>query len=325
MSNGGGNDSGQHSPLGDAYAHASTPDRFTAWIRDRTIGTRCALTVHGAPATITSASTSTTAIDANAELRCWEQLRAAVHTALNGDTETAAAMLPPEVAAAEWVHHGKRTRIHQPGAATRALRCARRGLKALTPLPLLGALSQPLAGSATAVGLLIAPIPFNAPTDPPPFSMAVPGRTLHGEIDRPAPNGIADAHPTTPAIGPGAPLLPAFLPRSTLFPAPGDSTERDAAPTPEPDYTPAPSSQRTAPALALPSTPSSTPTADPTPSPSPTGLLDAESPSPSPSPTVTDTPAVEPTVSPSPVVTQSVKHLHRGHHGHLLRRGLRHR
>jgi len=324
LSNGGGNDSGQHYPLGDAYADASTPDKFTAWIRDRTTGARCDLTIHGAPATITSASTNTTAIDATGELRCWKQLRAAVQTALNGDTETAAAMLPPEIAAAEWVHHGKRTRIHQPGAATRALRCARRGLKALTPIPVLGALSQPLAGGATAVGILLAPIPLPSPDEPPPFSMAVPGRTLHGEIDRPAPGSVADAHPaTTPAVGPGAPLFPALLPRAPLFPAAGDSTEKDVAPTPVPVYTPPPATLRTAPPLAPtpPSTPTLTPTPSAAPTPTTTGILDETSPSPTP----TDTGTPEPTVSPSPVVTQSLKHLpHRRHHKHLLRRGLRH-
>ena len=309
MSNGGGNDPGQHSPLGDAYADASTPDRFTAWIRDRNVGTRCDLTIHGAPATITSASTSTATFDAAAEHRCWKQLRAAVQAALNGDTETAATMLPAEVAAAEWVHHGKRTRIHQPGAATRALRCARRGLKALTPLPLLGAISQPLAGGATA-GILLAPIPLPSGHEPPPISMPyVSGRPLTGDIYRPAPRSIAGTHPTTPAVGPGAPIFPAIIPRSALFPAAGDSSERDAAPTPAPAYTPPPSSQRTAPTTSP--TPTSSPTVTSTPKPSPTAtdLLDAASPSPSPSPS--DTPTSEPTVTPSPTITQTVRHHHR--------------
>lgn len=320
MSNGGGNDSGQHqpSPLGDPYADSRTPDDFTAWIRSRDVGTRCDLTIHGAPATITSASTNSATFDATAEHRCWKQLRAAVQAALNGDTDAAATMLPPEIAGAEWVHHGKRTRIHQPGAATRALRCARRNLKALAPLPLLGALSQPLAGGATAVGIFFAPIPITAPDEPPPFSMPIPGGTLHGEIDRPAPGTIAGTHPTAPAVGPGAPLLPALLPRSTLFPAPGASTQQDTAPTPKPVHTPPPSNQRTAPA-PVPSptrTPVSLPSVDPTPSVSPsvTDLLDA------PSPTTTDTPTPELTVAPSPTTTQTARHLHHRHHWRPLRR-----
>lgn len=321
MSNG-GNDSGQHqpSPLGDPYADSRTPDRFTAWIRTRGVGTRCDLTIHGAPATITSASAHCGAFNPTAEYGCWEQLRAAVHVALKGDTETAATMLPAEVAAAEWVHHGKRTRIHQPGAATRALRCARRGLKALTPLPpLLGALSQPLAGGATAAGFLLAPIPLPSGHEPPPISMPyVTGRTLTGDIYRPAPGSVAGIHPPPPAIGPGAPVFPAILPRSTLFPAAGDSSERDTAPTPAPAYTPPPSSQRTAPAPSP--TLSSAPTVNPTPSPSPTvtGTLDA--PSPSPTPSSTTTPEPEPTVTPSHAAAPTLKHVRHRHHGHPLRR-----
>ena len=329
MSNGGGNDSGQHqpSPLGDPYADSRTPDDFTAWIRSRDVGTRCDLTIHGAPATITSASTNAGTFDATAEYRCWEQLRAAVQTALKGDTETAATMLPAEVAAAEWVHHGQRTRIHQPGAATRALRCARRGLKALTPLPLLGALSQPLAGGATAAGILLAPIPLPSGHEPPPISMPFqPGRPLTGDILRPAPGSIAGTHPTTPAVGPGAPLFPALLPRATLLPAAGDSTERDTAPAPAPVYTPPPSSQRTVPSPAPSRTPVSAPAKDPTPSlsPSVTGQLDAPTPSPSPTTTGTGTPTPELTVAPSPTTAKTARHLRHRHYKHLLRRGPRH-
>lgn len=317
----GGNDSGQHqpSPLGDPYADSRTPDRFTAWIRTRDAGTRCDLTIHGAPAVITSASAHTGAFDPTAEYASWEQLRAAVNVALNGDEEAAATMLPAEVAVAEWVHHGRRTRIRRPGAATRAVRCARRGLKALTPLPpLLGALSQPLAGGATAAGILLAPIPLPSGHEPPPISMPFPGRPLTGDIYRPAPGSIAGTYPTTPAVGPGAPLLPAILPRSTLFPAPGDSTEQDTAPTPAPASTPPPSSQRTAPAPSP--TLSSAPTVDPTPSPSPTvtGILDA--PSPSPTPSSTATPEPEPMVTPSHAAAPTLKHLRHRHHGHPLRR-----
>jgi hypothetical protein len=314
----GGNDSGQHqpSPLGDSYADSRTPDRFTAWIRARHAGSRCDLTIHGAPATITAASTHTGAFDANAEYACWERLRAAVNVALNGDTETAATLLPDEVAAAELTHHGGRIRIRRPGATTRAVRCARRGLKALTPLPLLGALSQPLAGGVTAAGILLAPIPLTTPHDPPPYSMPLPDRTLNGEIDRPAPGAMAGAHPITPMVGPGAPLLPALPTAKPLILTPSDSAERDTAPAPA--YTPTPSTQRTAPASTPESSPSPTKHVPPTPSPSPTGLLDETTPSPT--PTSTGTAAPEPTVSRSPVLTQGLKHHHHSHHKHLLRR-----
>lgn len=317
MATGGGNDSGQHqpTPLGNPHADSRTPDRFTAWIRTRTNGTRCDLTIHGAPATITSASANTGTADPTAEYACWEQLRTAVHTALNGEKEAAGTLLPAEIAAAEWVHHGQRTRIRRPGAATRAVRCARRGIKALTPLPLLGALSQPLAGGATAAGILLAPIPLTTPYDPPPYSMPLPGRTLTGEINRPALPRIAGTHPVSPAVGPGAPLLPALPTPKPLILTPSDSAERDAAPTP--GYTPTPSSQRTAPASTPEPSPSPTVHATPSPSPSVTDLLDDKSPSPSPTTPSTGTP--EPTVSPSPVVTRTLKHPHHRHHKHPLR------
>ena len=325
----GGNDSGQHhaqpdplGPLGPFFAEANSrlglTAHFETFMRTRRPHTRCQLSVLGRTTTLTSASTGTGTADPDAEKRCWKRLRAAIRAASEGNTSAAGAMLPAEIAAAEWDDDGHHIRIRRPGATTRAVRCARRGLKAMTPLPILTALSQPLAGGATAVGIFFAPIPITAPDEPPPFSMPIPGRTLHGEIDRPAPGSIAGTHPMSPAIGPGAPLFPALLPRSTLLPTPGDSTGRDTASTPVTVYTPPPSSQRTAPA-PVPSptrTPVSVPSVDPTPSVSPsvTDLLDA------PSPTTADTPTPELTVAPSPTTTQTARHLHHRHHWRLLRR-----
>jgi hypothetical protein len=321
----GGNDSGQHhanphGPLGwflaKANARSGTTAAFQNFMRTRQPRTRCQLSMRGQPTTLTSASTGTGTADPDAEQACWDRLTAALTAAEAGNTSAAGTMLPAEIAAAEWHHNGHHIRIRQPGTASRAVRCARRGLKALTPLPLLGALSQPLAGGATAAGILLAPIPLTTPHDPPPYSMPLPGRTLHGEIDRPAPGAMAGAHPVTPAVGPGAPLLPALPTPKPLILTPSDSAERDAAPTPV--YSPTPSSQRTAPASTPAPSPSPTKHATPMPSPSPTGLLDETTPSPT--PTSTGTAAPDPTVSPSPVLTQGLKHHHHSHHKHLLRR-----
>jgi hypothetical protein len=329
-----GNDSGQHHPqdhtshstprdhLGGFFADADAREGLTGpfmnFMRTRRPRTRCQLSVLGSPTTLTSSSTGSGQADPPAEQACWKQLRAAIRTASDGHTATAGDMLPAEIAAAEWEHDGHRVRIRRTGATVRTLRCAQRGIRALTPLPLVGALSQPFVGGATAAGIFLAPLPLTAPNDPPPYSMALPGRTLHGEIDRPEPRTIAGTHPTTPVVRPGAPLFPALPTPSPLIPQQGDSAEQDAAPTPvpAPTYRPAPSAQRTAPATPA---PSSTPTADPTPTPSPTGLLNETSPTPTPS----GTPTAKPTVLPSPVVTRTLKHRHWQHHGNLLRRGHR--
>ena len=327
----GGNDSGQHHaqpdplvPLGPFFAEANArlglTAHFETFMRTRRPHTRCQLSVLGRTTTLTSASTGTGTADPDAEKRCWKRLRAAIRAAADGNTAAAGAMLPAEIAAAEWDDNGHRIRIRRPGATTRAVRCARRGLKAMTPVPVLTALSQQLAGGATAAGILLAPIPLPSGHEPPPISMPyVSGRPLTGDIYRPAPGSIAGNHPTTPAVGPGAPLFPAIIPRSTLFPAAGDSSERDTAPTPTPVYTPPPSSQRTAPSPAPTRTPISVPTVDPTPSPSPstTDLLDAPSPSPTTTDTPTSTPTPKLTVSPSPTITRTARHRH---HKHLLRR-----
>lgn len=324
MANGGGGNE-QHHPLSDAHIESRTPDRFAAWMRTRATGTRGNLNVCGIPAAITSASAGTGSPDPAAEYASWQQLRDAVRTALNGDTAAACTLLPPEIAAAEWLHHGRRTRIRQPGAAARAIRCARRGIKALTPLPLLGALSQPLAGGATAAGILLAPIPLTSPHDPPPYSMAMPGRTLNGEINRPAPRTIAGTHPVTPAIGPAAPLIPAApTPTPLILTAPADSTARDTAPAPI-TYTPTPAPQRTIPTVSPTPTVPSSASPDPTPSPTTTNVLDYTPPSSPPSGTPTGTSTPSPTTSPSPSITPTAKHTHHRHHKHPLRRSIRHR
>jgi hypothetical protein len=290
----------------------ATPDGLVRWLRTRDTGAHLQMSVHAHATTITAASAAAPS-DPAAEYACWRGLRAAVSAALNGDGAAAATLLPDALAAAEWVQDGRTIRIRRPGTTTRALRCARRKLGAFTPLPLLATLTQPLAGGATAAGILLAPIPVPSLHEPPPISMPALGRPLTGDVYRPAPAAIPGAHPVTPAIGPGAPLFPGTSTPTPVVVQPADATGRDTAPEPQP-YTPPPAVQRTTPNVNP--APSTAPTVSPSPKPSPTttGILDETSPSPS--PTVTGTPT--PPVAPSPITTRKLRH-HHWPHRHPLR------
>jgi hypothetical protein len=322
----GGNDSGPHPDhsaprdhlrwfLARAHAQAGTTSAFRNFFRTRAPGGHCTMSVLGQDTTLTAASNPTSGpADPATEYACWGQLRSAIRTANDGDIATAATLLPLELTAAEWVQDGHTIRIRRSGTTTRALRCARRKLGAFTPLPLLATLTQPLAGGATAAGILLAPIPLPSPHEPPPISMPALGRPLTGDVYRPAPATIPGAHPLTPAIGPGAPLFPRASTPVAVQPA--DAAGRDTAPTapaPQP-YTPPPAGQRTTPTVNP--APSTAPTVSPSPKPSPTttGILDETSPSPS--PTVTGTPT--PPVAPSPITTRKLRH-HHWPHRHPLR------
>lgn len=329
MSTGGGNDQ-PHNPdhtsqpgtprdqfawlFTAAHDRASMTGPFTNFMRTRTAGGRCELSVLGLLTTLTSAAAATDTHDTAAESVCWRQLRTAMTAALEGDP-AAGGMLPAEITSAAWDRHGQHIRIRHPGTTTRVLQCAqragRRGIGAVTPLTLLGALSQPLIGGATAAGIALAPV-IPAPHQPTPPAPGV-ARALTGDVWRPAPDATPDAHPVTPAIGPGAPLSSAHPTPSPLLPWPSNADERDTVPTPAVTFTPAPTRTRT-PAPAAPtqvSTPDPVPSATPTPS---SGELD-------------DTPALPTTPAPAVTPTPTVKHFpdpwrHR-HHKHPLRRILR--
>ncbi|TDD97562.1 hypothetical protein, partial [Actinomadura rubrisoli] len=96
--------------------------------------------------------------DYQREAESWREFRAALaaeyHTGIHPE-------LPREIAAITYIRDSERVHLCRPGShpgTRRRLRDIWRRWTALSPLPLLGALTQPLAGSATAVGIALAPV-----------------------------------------------------------------------------------------------------------------------------------------------------------------------
>jgi hypothetical protein len=271
-------------------AHSGTPPTYITAIRTGTPGSRHHTTVAEIPAQITlgtAVGPSTSSRDIAAS---FAQLRDAMHAA----TQTAAAtdgiqpQLPAEISMVTWRHNGQELRLAAPGAAPTLRRARlRRRLTALSPLPLLGALTQPLTAPVTAIGIAIAPVlpPVHQPDTPAPVV-----QEMTGEISRPQLPYTADAHASVPTL---PPLLPHAEP----------SSAPDTAPTLAP--------------LTVGTVPSPTPTGSVS---SPAGVaVPRVTSSPTPSPAITTpAPSVEPSgdtsvsPSPSPIPTPTVSPTRRG-------------
>lgn len=282
-------------------------------LRDGAPGTRHNITIGGHPVTIIVAQQPHHPANPAREHASWIELREAV-TGLLGTASGhhVAAMLPAEVAAAIWQHEGREVRAYHPGAAS-TLRRARSGIRrrlgALFPLPLLGTLTQPLTGSATAVGIALAPVVPPMHTTPPPAPVV---RELTGEIARPELPYIPGLHLTAPPVTTLAPMTPEppdeatasdTNPRPTVDPTPQTAAPATpAAPVPEVSVTPTPT---------VDPAPESTTTTSPPPAPAPTEQPSTGAPLDAP-----EAPAAEP--GPAAQTSPSSTHTPRGH-------GYRHR
>lgn len=239
-------------------------------------------------------------VDPPRESESWAELCHAIATATGCDGIHPA--LPRELALAIWTDdNGHEITACRPGAPVGAIRRARsrirRRLTALSPLPLAGVLAQPLTGSATLVGIALAPVIPPIHTTPPPAPVV---REYAGEIDRPELPHIPGLRLTAATPTPLAPLTPE---------RPDDAAAPDTSP--RPTITP-----------AAPTTAPTTPAASPTPGvstrPTPTSSPAPETTSadPTPAPTQPDQPPTDdttPTAQPSP----SSSHTPRGHaYGH---------
>lgn len=301
------------------------PGDYCRAVRTGTPGSRHRIAINKTTAHITIQAQSP---NPQRDVESYEQLKAAMKAAA---TDGIQPELPREIAMVVWEHEGRELRVCAPGTASdirRARSRFRRGLSALSPLPLLGAITQPLAGSATAVGIAMAPVlpPVHQPDIPP----APIVREMTGDIARPelpyAPGSVA------PRLG--ALQWTVRTPAPTA--PPPEAAAKDTTPTqprrplvsPAPVVTPPPAA-RTAPSPAPTPTPTreeaTAPTEDPTKA--PTGLptievTDApESPSePSPAPTATVTELLERLLQPARGHDQP----HNRHGRHHLRRISRH-
>jgi hypothetical protein len=220
--------------------------------------------------------------------------------------------MPAAISMVVWAHDSSELRICQPGTAPalrRARERIRRRLTALSPLPLLGALTQPIAGSATAVGIAVAPLAPPMHPAPPPVI-----REMTGDIARPQ-------LPYTPdTTGPGAyPTTPAFtVPTLPTLPAPAEAAAADTNAPPQPDPSPVATPNR-------PTAPEPTGTPSVEPSPVVTSKLDVGEPTGLPTPKATDKPAAEPSTPRRLLHTRHRQHRHHpGHRKHLLDGLLRH-
>lgn len=278
----------------DAY-NCSTPDGYIHAIRRGAPGSRHRVILDGHPTHITIGARST---GPRRDRDSYEELVAAMRAAV---TETGIQPeLPAEINMIVWQHEGREFRLCAPGSAA-ALRRARirRRLSALSPLPLLGAITQPLAGSATAVGIAIAPIPpMHQPDAPPPPVV----REMTGDIARPAlpyaPGSIPPAAGMPPwTIHPSAPTTP-----------PVEATAKDISPAPAlpPLINPKPVDPPPAARIAPPQTPTPTPDVEESADP-----IEAPTDVPTETPTVeaSNDPTVTPEPSPTPTATVSVTEL----------------
>lgn len=294
--------------LDAAAVTSGAPTSFSRAVRTGTPGTRHRVTVDGVPAHITIRTQSP---GPRRDTECFTQLLAAMKAATVDGIQPE---LPAEISMVVWEHEGRELRVCAPGTAA-AIRRARKRIRdrltALSPLPLLGALTQPIAGSATAVGIAIAPVlPPANPTAPPPGIV----REMTGDIARPELPYQPGTVPVPALLGLTAPVLPT-LPAPEQA-APDQSTQ---APTgPAPDTAPSPT---TAPAAAAPREPEPGPTVtgsetaldDPTGTPplNPGDLTPTE---PSPAPSVSPTRRLDRLLHP--------RHRNHNRHGRHPLRGL---
>ncbi|MEV4672663.1 hypothetical protein AB0K34_13495 [Actinomadura sp. NPDC049382] len=285
-------------------AHSGAPVAYIHAIRTGAPGSRHRITVNGAPAHITIGTPAGESGPPRDAADSFTRLRNAMQAATIDGIQP---QLPPEISMVTWRHNDQELRICAPGAAPtlrRARERVRRRLTALSPLPLLGTLTQPLTGSATAVGIALAPVVPPMHTTPPPAPVV---RELGGEIARPELPYMLGLHVTAPAAPRFAPIKP-----------PDEATAPDSSPRPTAD--PAPPNRA----------PAATPTTGTSTSPAPTGspLPEASSISPAPAPPQTDptagtpldVPQNPPSISsPAPAArtAPSTSHTPRGHgYGH---------
>lgn len=287
----------------DYYSDScDVPGAYLRALRTGTPDTRYRITIDGRDVYIVLAHPPGP-VDPPRESESWAELCHAIATATGCDGIHPA--LPRELALAIWTDdNGHEITACRPGAPIGAIRRARsrirRRLAALSPFPLLGVLTQPLTGGATAVGIALAPVmpPMHAPQPPAPVT-----RDLGGEIARPE-------LPHLPGLYPAATPAPALSP---VVPAPPDEpAASDTSPRPA---TPPDSPQDTAPATPT-ATPGSTtvsPTPEPAaPSPTPSATVTVH---PTDTPTLLDTPEDPPASSPT-VQVQTPAAVTRGPRGH---------
>lgn len=299
-----------------AAASSGVPPAYKRALRTGTLGSRHRVTIAGQLITVILADGQRHPADPARERASWIELRDAFLNLRDGTGDNVTSALPAEVAAAVWRRNGREVRAYQPGAAPalrRTRQRIRRRLTALSPLPLLTALIQPLAGSATAVGIAVVPV-LPVPAPPPAPAVATPST---GDITRPQPPyTLADLLNTPPT--PTTP--PLDLPPAEAT-APDTTTPPPAVPlpTPSPSATPTPTISPTA-------------TASPGTIPSPTPTPEQTTTVPQPIRTILDTLTGTPTAEPSPTPQTSATsgpprhgkhkgHRHRQGHGHGKHKG----
>lgn len=212
-------------------SNSDIPTTYITALRTGIPGVRYQVSVDERTINVTPARFGAPPYNPDRERASWNQLCLAFRAA---ELDGIQPELPHELTMAVWTHNGREIRICQPGTAP-AIRNARerlrRRLTALSPLPLLGALSQPVAGSATAVGIAVAPIPPMHSTPPAPPPVVV--REMNGEINRPPLPWLSASHPehgtlampTTPA-----PSEPGDTPAADTVSPPAVTPTRRTAP-----------------------------------------------------------------------------------------------
>ncbi|TYK45230.1 hypothetical protein [Actinomadura decatromicini] len=265
-------DTGDHDLLAAAVhdwnagsANSDVPAAFITALRTGTPGVRYQVTHDEHAVHVAVARAGAPPYNPDRERAIWQQLRVAMRDATLDGIQPE---LPCEFTMAVRQHDGREILLCRPGTALdlrRARERLRRRLTALSPLPLLGTLLQPVAGSATAVGIAIAPIPPIPPHSPPPAPPVV--REMNGEIARPPLPWLGASHPEhgilTPPTPPALPE-PKDTPAVDTVSPPAVTPTRRTAPRQPAGPKPAREPAR-APA------PSTTPPAMSTPTPAPTG------------------------------------------------------
>ncbi|MGI5414298.1 hypothetical protein [Actinomadura luteofluorescens] len=298
-------------------SNSGAPSAFVNALRNGPQGSRHDITVDGVPTRITLGAHRPP--DSRRERAAFAELFTAMKAA---QTDGIQPELPPEISMVVWEYQGRELRVCAPGSAPTLRRARiRRRLSALSPLPFLGAITQPFAGSATAVGIAFAPVlpPVHHPDLP-----AIPiVREMRGDIARPAlpyaPGSVTPAPAALPwTVRPSAP--------------PVEATAKDTSPQPPPpfiDPTPTvtpPSTARLAPSPAPTPTPTGEEATDPAlvPTGAPTEPPTVEAsndptvmPEPSPTPTVSVTELLDPVVRPARGHGKHPKrHVRHHRHGH---------
>jgi hypothetical protein len=310
----------------DEDAEASViPGDYCRAVRTGTPGSRHRITINKTTAHITIQAQSPNPLR---DVESFEELIAAMTAAV---TDGIQPELPREISMVVWHHEGREVRVCAPGTASDIRRARiRRRLSALSPLPMLGWLTQPLAGSATAVGIAVAPVL------PPMHQHNIPAapivREMTGDIARPelpyAPGSVTPApeglpwtfRPATPApppleatardTTPTAPTPPLIHPTPTGTVPPAARTATTPSPTPTPTLTEDATSAPSAPVFPPFGQPKTEASSDPT--------VTSE---PSPTPTVSVTELLEPVLHP----TRGPEKHHKRHGRHHLRGIGRHR